>query len=205
MGIISLDSLTALFQVLLVDIVLAGDNAIVIAMATVGLKKEQRAKAMILGILFATFMRIFFASITVQLLQITGLLFIGGLLLLWVSWKLGSDLRKHHTGDNSTGNIVSKERAQDKKTMKQAIFQIIIADISMSLDNVLAVAGIAREEIWILVVGLALSVAFMGLAASLIAKLIFRHKWIAYLGAIIIFYVSCQMILEGSKELIDIL
>ena len=204
MGIISIDSLTALFQVLLVDIVLAGDNAIVIAMATVGLKKEQRTKAMALGILFATLMRIFFASITVQLLQIKGLLLIGGLLLLWVSWKLWSDLRKNHAAENLTGNTLNKESTQDKKTMKQAIFQIIIADISMSLDNVLAVAGIAREEIWILVVGLALSVAFMGLAASLIAKLIFRHKWIAYLGAIIIFYVSCQMIIEGSKELIDI-
>ena len=201
MEILTMDSMSALFQVLLVDIVLAGDNAIVIAMATIGLKKEQRAKAMVIGILFATVMRIFFASITVQLLQITGLLFIGGLLLLWVSWKLWSDLRRHHLSSNTKENSTVE---YSDKSMGQAIFQIIIADISMSLDNVLAVAGIAREEIWILVVGLALSVAFMGLAATFIAKIINKNQWIAYLGAIIIFYVSCQMIIDGSHELFNI-
>ena len=204
MEILTMDSMSALFQVLLVDIVLAGDNAIVIAMATIGLKKEQRAKAMVIGILFATVMRIFFASITVHLLQITGLLFIGGLLLLWVSWKLWSDLRRHHLSSNTKENSTGEYSDKSKKTMGQAIFQIIIADISMSLDNVLAVAGIAREEIWILVVGLALSVAFMGLAATFIAKIINKNQWIAYLGAIIIFYVSCQMIIDGSHELFNI-
>ena len=168
---------------------------------------------MVLGIAAATVLRIVFASFTVQLLQIIGLLLAGGLLLLWVCWKLWRELRSGRLIDMS-GRHAPREVAAEApsaapttaappKTMRQAVTQIIVADVSMSLDNVLAVAGVAREHAWVLVFGLVLSVAFMGLAAAVIARLLGRFHWIAYVGLAIIFYVALRMIYDGALELVD--
>jgi YjbE family integral membrane protein len=203
------EALAAFFQVVMIDLVLAGDNAIVIGLAAAGLPKEQRTKAILYGIIAATVMRIGFASITVQLLQIIGLLLAGGILLLWVCWKMWRELRTSHGQEadgaealaeadlNADGTISG---ASGQKTFGQAIWQIIVADVSMSLDNVLAVAGAAREHPYILIFGLMLSIALMGIAASFIARLLQRHRWIAYVGLAIILYVSLDMIYRGAIE-----
>jgi YjbE family integral membrane protein len=194
------DALTALFQVILIDLVLAGDNAIVIGLAAAGLPKEQRSRAILIGIGAATLLRIVFAGLTTQLLQIVGLLLAGGLLLLWVCWKMWRELRAqaHHSVDDIEA-LANDERAP-RKTLAQATWQIIIADVSMSLDNVLAVAGAAREHPWVLVFGLLLSIAMMGVAASFIARLLQRHRWIAYVGLAVILYVAGDMIYRGFME-----
>lgn len=208
MDLISGAELIALAQVVLVDLVLAGDNAIVVGIAVAGLPVQQRWRVMVLGIAAATVLRIVFASFTVQLLQIIGLLLAGGLLLLWVCWKLWRELRAGHL----QAPVSAAEPATDPaetvvttsgvrpKTMREAVTQIIVADVSMSLDNVLAVAGVAREHAWVLIFGLALSVAFMGLAAAVIARLLHRHHWIAYVGLAVILYVALRMIYEGALE-----
>jgi YjbE family integral membrane protein len=204
---ISTPELVALLQVVLVDLVLAGDNAIVVGIAVAGLPVEQRFRVMVLGIAAATVLRIVFAAFTVQLLQIIGLLLAGGLLLLWVSWKLWRELRGGRLTHSieeaaaAAGLGVDATNVPERKTMRQAVTQIIVADVSMSLDNVLAVAGVAREHAWVLIFGLALSVAFMGLAAAVIARLLNRYHWIAYVGLAVIFYVSLRMIWEGAIEI----
>jgi YjbE family integral membrane protein len=213
MDFISTAELVALAQVVLVDLVLAGDNAIVVGIAVAGLPSEQRWRVMMLGIAAATVLRIVFASFTVQLLQIIGLLLAGGLLLLWVCWKLWRELRSGRLiempGANDPREVSADQsgaalpNAPPAKTMRQAVTQIIVADVSMSLDNVLAVAGVAREHAWVLIFGLVLSVAFMGLAAAVIARLLSRHHWIAYVGLAIIFYVSLRMIYDGAVELLQ--
>ena len=202
MGIVSIDELVALLQVVLVDLVLAGDNAIVVGIVVAGLPAAQRLRVMVLGIAAATILRIVFAAFTVTLLQIIGLLLAGGLLLLWVCWKLWRELRSGKLIQAPAGDTDLEAAAQraEPKTMRQAVTQIIVADVSMSLDNVLAVAGVAREHVWVLVVGLVLSVAFMGLAAAVIARLLSRHHWIAYVGLAVIFYVALRMIWEGAFE-----
>ena len=202
---------SALVQVILVDLVLAGDNAIVVGIAVAGLPVQQRWRVMVLGIAAATLLRIVFAAFTVQLLQIIGLLLAGGLLLLWVCWKLWRELRSGRLVDMAMRG--PQEVAADAgpgapvgapaKTMRQAVTLIIVADVSMSLDNVLAVAGVARDHAWVLVFGLVLSVAFMGLAAAVIARLLGRFHWIAYVGLAIIFYVSLRMIFDGGMELLE--
>jgi YjbE family integral membrane protein len=199
----SSDALAALLQVIMIDLVLAGDNAIVIGLAAAGLPKEQRGKAILIGIVAATVLRIGFASVTVQLLQIIGLLLAGGVLLLWVCWKMWRELRAGHEHDidaldnqlNADGTPVGP-----RKTLGQAIWQITLADVSMSLDNVLAVAGAARDHPNVLIFGLILSIALMGLAASFIAKLLQNHRWIAYVGLAIILYVAGDMIYRGALE-----
>src|SRR5690606_23547410 len=200
---ISLSELTALVQVVVVDLVLAGDNAVVIGMAVAGLPREQRARAMVIGIAAATILRILFASITVQLLQIIGLLLAGGLLLLWVSWKLWRELqvarherllqkaRENPGADDAVAPPLGRPKT---KSMREAATQIIVADVSMSLDNVLAVAGVARDHAWVLVFGLVLSVALMAFAAVLVARLLQRYYWIGYVGLALIFYVALRMI-----------
>jgi YjbE family integral membrane protein len=211
MDFISMAELSALVQVILVDLVLAGDNAIVVGIAVAGLPVGQRWRVMVFGIAAATLLRIVFASLTVQLLQIIGLLLAGGLLLLWVCWKLWRELRTGRLIDLSVGHAPREVPAEigpaavvpPAKTMRQAVTQIIIADVSMSLDNVLAVAGVAREHAWVLIFGLVLSVAFMGLAAAVIARLLGRFHWIAYVGLAIIFYVALRMILDGTLELVE--
>ena len=203
--------LSALVQVILVDLVLAGDNAIVVGIAVAGLPVHQRWRVMVFGIAAATVLRIVFASVTVQLLQIIGLLLAGGLLLLWVCWKLWRELRTGQLIDMSMGRprevpaeiVAGAAAAAPTKTMRQAVTQIIVADVSMSLDNVLAVAGVAREHAWVLIFGLVLSVAFMGLAAAVIARLLARFHWIAYVGLAIIFYVALRLILDGALELVE--
>ena len=192
------DVLTTLFQVILIDLVLAGDNAIVIGLAAAGLPKAQRAKAILIGIGAATLLRMLFAGLTTQLLQIVGLLLAGGILLLWVCWKMWRELRApHHSVDV---DALAEGEGAPRKTLAQATWQIIIADVSMSLDNVLAVAGAAREHPWVLVFGLVLSIAMMGAAASFISKLLQKHRWIAYVGLVVILYVAGDMIYRGILE-----
>lgn len=203
------EALWALGQVIMIDLVLAGDNAVVIGLAAAGLPRDQRNKAILVGIIAATVLRIAFASVTTQLLQILGLLLVGGILLLWVSWKMWRELRDgaHEvegveavTGQdiNADGRIAGHA---PRKTFKQAALQIVVADVSMSLDNVLAVAGAAREHPGVLIVGLALSIALMGLAASFIARLLQKYRWIAYVGLLIILYVALEMIYRGILEI----
>lgn len=193
-----------LLQVLAIDIVLAGDNAIVVGMAAAGLPAEQRRTAIFWGIVAATVMRIAFASITVQLLAIVGLTLAGGVLLLWVCWKMYRELRDggHSEVVNEDGSVTVKE--PPRKTMRQAITQILIADISMSLDNVLAVAGAAKDHPYVLIVGLAISVVLMGVAATFIANLLNRHRWIAWVGLLIILYVAGSMIYSGTNEVAEV-
>ncbi len=201
----TVDALSALFQVIMIDLVLAGDNAVVIGLAAAGLPKEQRAKAILIGIAAATVLRIIFAGLTTQLLQIVGLLLVGGLLLIWVAWKMWTELRAGHDqhdvdaiGEDADADAEGKPR----KSFAQAAWQIIVADVSMSLDNVLAVAGAARDYPMILVFGLVLSIGLMGLAASFIAKLLQKHRWIAYVGLAIIVYVAIEMTYRGFMEVL---
>jgi YjbE family integral membrane protein len=203
-NVFNTDILTTLFQVILIDLVLAGDNAIVIGLAAAGLPKEQRGKAILIGIGAATLLRIVFAGLTTQLLQIVGLLLAGGILLLWVCWKMWRELRASstahaHMADN--GDVANGE-GMPRKTLLQATWQIIVADVSMSLDNVLAVAGAAREHPVVLIFGLALSIAMMGVAASFIARLLQNHRWIAYVGLAVILYVAGDMIYRGTLEVV---
>jgi YjbE family integral membrane protein len=194
------DALSALLQVIMIDLVLAGDNAIVIGLAAAGLPKDQRARAILIGIIAATVLRIFFAAATTQLLAIVGLLLAGGILLLWVCWKMWRELRAGHQHDVDALDAAETEGGPARKSFAQAAWQIVVADISMSLDNVLAVAGAAREHPAVLVFGLILSVALMGIAASFIAKLLQRHRWIAYVGLLVILYVALDMIYRGAHE-----
>jgi YjbE family integral membrane protein len=206
--LLTADVFTTLFQVVLIDLVLAGDNAIVIGLAAAGLPPDQRAKAILVGIGAATVLRIAFAGMTTQLLSVIGLLLAGGLLLLWVCWKMWRELR---ASDGESGTAESTDDYDvnadgtlsgrpPRKSFAQAAQQIVIADVSMSLDNVLAVAGAARKHPIVLVFGLALSIALMGLAASFIARLLQNHRWIAYLGLAVILYVAIEMIYRGAHE-----
>lgn len=201
---ITADVLTALVQVIIIDLVLAGDNAIVIGLAAAGLPAAQRTKAILIGIAAATLLRIIFAGLTTQLLQIVGLLLAGGILLLWVCWKMWRELRDSaaHAELAVADGVPIGAGTDDvpRKTLAQATWQIIVADVSMSLDNVLAVAGAAREHPWVLVFGLALSIAMMGIAASFIARLLQNHRWIAYVGLAVILYVAGDMIYRGFLE-----
>jgi len=204
-------ALTAFLQVIMIDLVLAGDNAIVIGLAAAGLPADIRRKAILIGIMAATVMRIGFALVTTQLLAITGLLLAGGLLLLWVCWKMYEEL-KHSEREELAANeaLADADLNADgtvaggapRKTLRQAVMQIVIADVSMSLDNVLAVAGAARDHFEALVFGLALSVVMMGVAASLIARLLNRYRWVAWVGLLIILYVAIKMVYEGSDQLL---
>jgi YjbE family integral membrane protein len=200
MEIFTAAGLTALFQVIAIDLVLAGDNAIVIGMAAAGLPDHQRRKAILVGIIAATVLRIGFATITAYLLGIVGLQLLGGLLLAWVCWKMWSELRAaaqepHHEGETDDVELNVKQ-----KTFLQAAIQIVVADVSMSLDNVLAVAGAAQDHTSVLIVGLILSIALMGLAANFVASLLHKHRWIAYVGLGVIVYVTVNMIYHGLVE-----
>lgn len=200
MEIFTAAGFSAFLQVVAIDLVLAGDNAVVIGLAAAGLRPDQRKKAILVGILAATILRILFATMAVHLLNIIGLLLAGGLLLLWVCWKMWIEIRATHATDPDAIADGGSAEPAFKKTFFQAASQIVIADVSMSLDNVLAVAGAAREHPAVLVIGLALSIAMMGLAANFIARLLNRHHWIAYIGLLIIVYVSLNMIYHGWLE-----
>lgn len=207
MEIFTAAGFSALLQVIAIDLVLAGDNAIVIGLAAAGLPADQRKRAILVGIAAATVLRIIFALITQQLLQIGPILLVGGgLLLLYVCWKMWRELSTTHQDEhdatealsdsdlNSDGTVSGKPR----KTFAQAAWQIVIADVSMSLDNVLAVAGAAMDHPTVLIIGLALSIALMGFAASFIARLLHKYRWIAYVGLLVILYVAIEMTLKGA-------
>jgi YjbE family integral membrane protein len=190
-----LSELFTLLQILLLDLSMAGDNALVVGMAAAGLEINQRHQAVIFGIVGATVLRILFAIFAVQIFHLTGLLIAGGLLLLWIAWRMYRDLRhaKHEEMHRSL------EPKRIPKKLSTAVWQIIAADISMSLDNVLGVAGIARDHLWVLATGLILSVALMGLASSFVARLAARHTWINYLGLAVVLYTAVRMIVDGLK------
>ena len=211
MDLFSPAAIAAFFQVIMIDLVLAGDNAIVIGMAAAGLPKSVRNRAILIGIAAATVLRIGFALITTQLLSLGGgLLIAGGVLLLWVCWRMYRELvvpAAHEQAAtealqdadiNKDGTIAG---GAPRKSLRQAVVQIIVADVSMSLDNVLAVAGAAREHEAVLIFGLALSVALMGLASTFIAGLLNRFHWIAWVGLVIILYVAIRMVYEGADQL----
>lgn len=208
MEIFTAAGFSALLQVIAIDLVLAGDNAIVIGLAAAGLPAELRKKAILVGIIAATIMRIGFALITQQLLQIGPILLIaGGLLLLYVAWKMWRELRTSHEDEHAaTEALADADLDKDgkiagkapRKTFAQAAWQIVIADLSMSLDNVLAVAGAAMDHPTVLIIGLALSIALMGFAATFIAKLLHKYRWIAYVGLLVILYVAIEMTLKGA-------
>ena len=190
--------LSALLKVILIDIVLAGDNAVVVGLAAAGLPAHEQRKVIMWGIGIAFVMRVIFAVVALQLLAIIGLLLAGGILLLWVAWKMWREL---------SGGALDMDHAADAprdgaKTMKSAIIQVAIADVSMSLDNVLAVAGAARDHMVVMIIGLALSIALMGLAAGFIARLMDRHRWIAYIGLVVVLWVAVSMIWEGGHEVL---
>ena len=208
--------LAALGQVLMIDLVLAGDNAVAVGLAAAALAPEQRRKAILIGLIAAVILRIGFALVTVQLLAIVGLLLAGGILLLWVCWKMWRELRESATHDQAEAEAElelamaiehgkgpsPEELGLKRKSFGAALLQIMIADVTMSLDNVLAVAGAAHEHPWIMVFGLILSIALMGVAATFIAKLLTKHRWIGYVGLVIVLYVALHMVWDGARSVV---
>ena len=197
--------LAALGQVIAIDLVLAGDNAIVVGMAAATVPLEQRRKVIFWGIGAAIVLRIFFALITTQLLAIIGLTLAGGVLLLWVCWKMYRELRSHGQDEVAPDEAIAQAEAKQgqTKTFGAAVWQILVADVSMSLDNVLAVAGAAKDHPNILIIGLLLSVVLMGVAANMVAHLLHKHRWIGWIGLAIITYVALDMIWRGSEEVLQ--
>ena len=192
------EAIAAFFEILVIDIVLAGDNAIVVGALAAGLPPEQRRKVIMIGVAAALVLRIAFALVVTQLLQIVGLVLAGGLLLLWVAYKMWRELR--HQGESPGSDEIQGDEHSgvlSAKTFASAAWGVAIADVSMSLDNVLAVAGAARDHPWILVFGLILSVVLMGVAANFIARYIERYRWIAWIGLIVIVWVAGKMIYDG--------
>lgn len=200
-GLVSASAVTAFLAILFIDIVLAGDNAIVVGALAAGLPAEQRRKVIMIGVLAALVLRIAFALVVSQLLQIVGLVLAGGILLLWVAWKMYRELR--HEGESAGSDEIAGDEhsgLRPAKTFASAAWGVALADVSMSLDNVLAVAGAAREHPYVLVFGLILSVVLMGLAANFIAGYIERYRWIAWGGLLVILWVALKMIWEGAAN-----
>ncbi|HRK64795.1 MAG TPA: YjbE family putative metal transport protein [Terricaulis sp.] len=197
---------TAFFAVILIDLALAGDNAVAVGLAAAALPSQQQRRAIFWGIVIALVLRLVFATVTTQLLGIPGLLFIGGLLLFWVAWRMYSDLKAHQpvmVGDPVAGEHLAEAVASGgkaPKTFGSALLTIIIADVSMSLDNVLAVAAVSRHNEVIMWFGLILSVILMGVAASIIARVINKYQWIAYIGIVIILFAGLRMIWEDGHN-----
>jgi len=188
-----LQELTALAQVVLIDLTLAGDNAVVVGLAVAGLPARQRRPAIVGGVAAAALIRMVLGAVTLRLLAVVGLLLAGGLLLLWVCWRMYRELRRRPRPGASSG---------PDKTLRAAIAQIVLADLSMSLDNVLAVAGAAEGHLWVLVTGLVLSVALMGLAASAVARLLVRYRWLAWAGLMVVLYVALRLVWQGGHEVL---
>jgi YjbE family integral membrane protein len=204
-------AVAAFFQVVLIDVALAGDNAVAVGLVAAGLPKPQRRRAIILGLAGAVVMLIGLALVATQLLKIVGLSLAGGFLLLWVCWKMWRQLRAQGREEEAEGQAaleettgvafhVAPKAAPRPRTMRQALLQILAADLTMSLDNVLAVAGAARDHPMVLIGGLLLSITLMGVAASWIARLLHSYRWIGYLGLVIVVYVACHMVWEGSRS-----
>jgi len=187
-----LGALGAFVSVVIIDVVLAGDNAIVVGLAASGLEPKYRRRVILWGILAATVLRIALALIAISLLAVIGLTLAGGILLLWVAWKFYREL--------AAGDAMPRAKGAQAGRFTSALVRVVIADLSMSLDNVLAVAGTARDHIWVLVAGLVLSVALMGATSELMARLLDRHRWIAWIGLAIVTFVAVRMIYEGSTE-----
>jgi YjbE family integral membrane protein len=197
-------AMAAFLQVLMIDIVLAGDNAIVVGALAAGLPPDQRKKVIAIGVLAALVLRVAFALTVTWLLGIVGLVLAGGLLLLWVAWRMYRDIRGHSDAAQSPGSpeVEGDEHSGigASKSFAAAAWSVAVADVSMSLDNVLAVAGAAREHPGILIVGLIVAVALMGIAANVIAKYIERYRWIGWVGLVVIVYVALKMIWDGFHE-----
>jgi len=196
-------AITAFLEILAIDIVLAGDNAIVVGALAAGLPSEQRRKVIMIGVLAALVLRIAFALLVTQLLQIVGLVLAGGILLLWVAWRMYRELR--HKGESAGSEEIAGDEHSGMKPAKSfasAAWGVALADVSMSLDNVLAVAGAAKDHPWVLVFGLILSVILMGVAANFIAKYIERYRWIAYGGLVVIVWVALKMIWDGWHDVV---
>ncbi len=206
-------AITPLLQVLLIDIVLAGDNAIVIGMAAARMPPHARRKVIFWGLVFAVVIRVILATLTVQLLEIVGLMFAGGILLLWVAWRLWRDLKEQEDAKvaevarMAAGGVAppafEPKLPVSRGAMRRAIARVAIADLSMSLDNVLAVAGAAGNHWVVLTIGLALSIALMGLAANLVAKILQKFPWVSYAGLLIVVYVACRMIWHGARVILE--
>jgi YjbE family integral membrane protein len=199
-------AITAFFEILFIDIVLAGDNAIVVGALAAGLPAEQRRKVILIGVAAALVLRIAFALVVSQLLQIVGLVLAGGILLLWVAWRMYREIR-HQGESGGSDEILGDEHSglRPPKTFARAAWGVALADVSMSLDNVLAVAGAAKDHPWVLVFGLALSVLLMGVAANLIARYIDRYRWIAWIGLLVILWVALKMIYEGAGHVAPVI
>src|SRR5580765_3070284 len=200
-GLISAGAVTAFFEILFIDIVLAGDNAIVVGALAAGLPAEQRKKVILIGVIAALVLRIVFALVVSQLLQIVGLVLAGGILLLWVAWRMYREIR-HKDESAGSEEVLGDEHSgvRPAKTLMAAAWGVALADVSMSLDNVLAVAGAAREHPYVLVFGLILSVLLMGAAANIIARYIDRYRWIAWVGLLVILWVATKMIFDGARN-----
>jgi YjbE family integral membrane protein len=192
---IDLSAAFAFLQVVLIDVSLSGDNAIIIAMAAAGLPRPQRRQAITMGIGAAIAMRVVFAVLTVYMLDVPGLVFVGGLLLAWVCWKMWRELRASH-------DAAVQHLAPETKTLWEAVAQITIADVSMSLDNVLAVAGAARDHVYVMAAGLLISIVCMAVAANVIVTLLRRWPWLSYAGLALIVYISGRMIVEGGHAVL---
>lgn len=205
-GLITTSAISAFIQILLIDIVLAGDNAIVVGALAAGLPAEQRKKVILIGVAAALALRITFALLVAQLLQIVGLILAGGILLLWVAWRMYREIR--HEGESAGSTEVSGDEhsgLRPAKSFVSAAWGVALADVSMSLDNVLAVAGAARQHPYVLVFGLILSVLLMGAAANLIATYIDRYRWIAWVGLVVILWVALKMIYEGAGHVAPVI
>jgi YjbE family integral membrane protein len=205
-GLISAGALAAFFEILLIDIVLAGDNAIVVGALAAGLPAEQRRRVILIGVLAALVLRIAFALVVSQLLQVVGLVLAGGLLLLWVAWRMYREIR-HKDESAGSDEIAGDEHSGVKsaKSFASAAWGVALADVSMSLDNVLAVAGAAREHPYVLVFGLILSVLLMGVAANFIARYIDRYRWIAWVGLAVILWVALKMVFDGARHVAPVI
>ncbi|CAN7287199.1 TerC family protein [Phenylobacterium sp. LjRoot219] len=207
-SLLSPGAISALLQVLMIDLVLAGDNAVAVGVVAAGLPPDQRKRAIFWGLVAAVVTRIGFALITTQLMGVIGLLLAGGILLLWVCWKMWKEMRAQAAVDEATAEAVldadpaTEPNVVQAKSFRSALIQILIADVSMSLDNVLAVAGAAREHPSVLVFGLLVSIALMGVAATWIARLLHHYRWIGYVGLAIVLYVALHMMWEGHRDLI---
>jgi len=187
----TVQAVSSFVEVVLINVALSGDNAVVVGLAAAGLPAAQRLKALWLGISAATLLRVVFALVATTLLRVLGLLLAGGVLLLWVAWKLWRELTVDH-GMRAPG--------RGTKSFASALWQIVVADVSMSLDNALAVAGAALDQPAILAAGLVISVLLMGGCAALLARLLERYRWIAYLGLLVIVFVAAKMIWSGAHE-----
>jgi YjbE family integral membrane protein len=205
-GLITAAAFAAFLEILFIDIVLAGDNAIVVGALAAGLPAGQRKKVILIGVLAALVLRIVFALVVGQLLQIVGLVLAGGILLLWVAWRMYREIR-HKDESGGSGEVAGDEHSgmRPAKTFASAAWGVALADVSMSLDNVLAVAGAARNHPYVLVFGLVLSVLLMGVAANFIARYIDRYRWIAWAGLLVILWVALKMIFEGARHVAPVI